>query len=156
MSIAAVAMGLIVTVMGVQVFYRYALNSSLIWAEEICRYLLMLMTFLLIGPAFERGEMASVQFFVQALPRPIAKAVIVPIYLAMIAFLLVVSYFGYRYATFNSQFSMPSIDFILTSLLGRPVSNAISMYWIYLLIPLGCLVLAVHLAFALVRIVRAP
>jgi TRAP-type C4-dicarboxylate transport system permease small subunit len=156
MSIAALAMGLIVIIMFVQVFYRYALNSSLIWAEEICRYLLMLMTFLLIGPAFERGEMASVQFFIQSLPARTAKLVIAPIYLAMIAFLFVVSYFGYRFATFNSHFSMPSIDFILTALLGQPVSGALSMYWIYLLIPFGCLLLAGHLAFALARRMRAP
>ncbi len=63
-------MSAIVVVMVVQVFWRYVLNSSTIWAEEMCRYLLILMTFLLIGPAFERGEMVSVQFFMQRLPRP--------------------------------------------------------------------------------------
>jgi hypothetical protein len=51
---------------------------------------------------------------------------------------------------------MPSIDFILTALLGQPVSGALSMYWIYLLIPFGCLLLAGHLAFALARRMRAP
>ena len=155
LSLAALSMGLIVVVMGVQVFYRYALNDSLIWAEEICRYLLMVMTFLLLGPAFERGEMVSVQFMMQALPARVAHALMVPLYGLMIAFLVVISYFGFRYASFNGRFAMPAIDFILTSLSGRQVSGALTMYWIYMLIPLGCLILAVHLALAMLRTLRA-
>ena len=154
LSLAAAAMGLIVVVMAVQVFYRYALNDSLIWAEEICRYLLMVMTFLLLGPAFERGDMVSVQFLMQAFPRRVALVLMVPMYLLMIAFLLVTSYFAARYATFNGRFSMPAIDFILTSLSGRPVSGALTMYWIYMLIPLGCLMLAAHIAVAMARTIR--
>lgn len=153
--IAASAMGLIVMVMGVQVFYRYALNDSLIWAEEICRYLLMVMTFLLVGPAFERGEMVSVQFLMQALPKRVAHALMIPIYVLMIGFLIVTSYFGFRYAAFNANFSMPSVDFILSAFLGRQVSGALSMYWIYMLIPVGCLILSVHLAAAMVRTIGA-
>ena len=60
----------------------------------------------------------------------------------MIVFLVVISYFGFRFATFNGSFSMPAIDFILTVDHGRQVSGAMSMYWIYMLIPVGCLVLA--------------
>jgi TRAP-type C4-dicarboxylate transport system permease small subunit len=112
------------------------------------------MTFLLLGPAFERGEMVSVQFVMHALPRRLAYVLMVPIYLLMIAFLLVISYFAARYATFNGSFSMPAIDFILTSLSGRQISGALSMYWIYMLIPLGCVILAVHIAAAMVRTVR--
>jgi len=155
LSLAALTMGLIVAVMGVQVFYRYALNDSLIWAEEICRYLLMLMTFLLLGPAFERGEMMSVQFMMQALPRRWACFLMVPVYCLIIAFLVVISYFGFRYAAFNGRFSMPAVDFILTGLTGRQVSGALSMYWIYMLIPLGCLMLAGHVVIALWRTLRA-
>jgi TRAP-type C4-dicarboxylate transport system permease small subunit len=155
LSLAAATMGLIVAIMGVQVFYRYALNDSLIWAEEICRYLLMVMTFLLLGIAFERGEMVSVQFMMHALPRRVASALMVPIYCLMIAFLLVISYFGFRYASFNGRFSMPAIDFILASLSGREVSGALSMYWIYMLIPAGCLILAIHVALAMLRTLRA-
>ena len=84
--IAAATMAVIVIVMGVQVFYRYALNDSLIWAEEICRYLLMVMTFLLVGPAFERGEMVSVQFRCAPCRGGAAQMVMVPVYLLMIGF----------------------------------------------------------------------
>ena len=50
---------------------------------------------------------------------------------------------------------MPAVDFILTGLTGRQVSGAMSMYWIYMLIPVGCLVLAGHVAVAMWRTLRA-
>jgi TRAP-type C4-dicarboxylate transport system permease small subunit len=155
MSIAAIAMSVIVVVMAVQVFYRYALNDSLIWAEEVARYFLILMTFLLVGVAFERGELVSVQFFMHRLPRRIAYLLTIPVYLAIIAFLVTISYYGYSFANLNARFPMPAVDFILSSILGRPVSGALSMYWLYLLIPLGCLTLAAHFAVALWRHVRS-
>lgn len=153
--VAASTMGLIVLVMGVQVFYRYALNDSLIWAEEISRYLLMVMTFLLIGPAFQRGEMVSVQFLMRAFPKRLANALMIPLYVMMIGFLVTISWFGFRYASFNSNFSMPSVDFILSGILRRQVSNAMSMYWIYMLIPVGCSILAAHLLLAMVHTICA-
>ena len=153
--VAATTMGFIVVIMGVQVFFRYALNDSLIWAEEICRYLLMVMTFLLVGPAYQRGDMVSVQFLMLALPRRAASAILIPIYAMMIGFLLVISYFAYRYAGMNANFSMPSVDFVLSALLRRPVSGAMSMYWIYMLIPAGRVILALHILVSLARTTAA-
>jgi TRAP-type C4-dicarboxylate transport system permease small subunit len=154
-AIASGTMAAIVLVMAVQVFYRYVLNDSLVWAEEICRYLLIVMTFILVGTAFERGEMAAVNFFVDSLPRRLRLALLLPVYLLMVAFLGVMAYYGYRFATFNSGAAMPAVDFILSSLTGRSVSHAVSMYWLYLLIPVGCLLLAVHFVFAALRFARA-
>src|SRR5262245_66504224 len=105
MGIAAIAMAIIVVVMAVQVFYRYALNDSLIWTEEVSRYLLILMTFLLVGVAFERGELVSVQFFINRLPRRIAYLLTIPVYLAIIAFLVALSFYGYRFPTLHPRFS---------------------------------------------------
>ena len=63
LALSAAAMAIITIVMTVQVVFRYGLNASLIWAEEICRYLLIAMTFLPIGLAYQRGEVVSVDFF---------------------------------------------------------------------------------------------
>jgi TRAP-type C4-dicarboxylate transport system permease small subunit len=154
-GVAVAAVGAITAVMAVQVVCRYVFNASLIWAEEVCRYLLILITFLLIGPAFERGDMVSVQFFMRLLPRRAARLVMVPVYLGLIAFLVAISYVGQQFAALNANYSMPAIDFIFSSLSGRRVSGVLSMYWLYMLIPVGCLLLAAHIAVALLRAVRA-
>ncbi|MEC8794791.1 MAG: TRAP transporter small permease subunit, partial [Pseudomonadota bacterium] len=44
--LAGICMALIVVIMIAQVFARYVLGDSLIWAEELCRYLLIWQTFL--------------------------------------------------------------------------------------------------------------
>jgi TRAP-type C4-dicarboxylate transport system permease small subunit len=154
LALSAAAMTIITVVMTVQVVFRYGLNSSLIWAEEICRYLLIAMTFLPIGLAYQRGEVVGVDFFLNRLPPRIANLVRIPVQLGVIVFLLVISYYGYRFATFNGSFAMPAVDFILTSITGRQVSGAMTMYWVYLVIPAGCLILAVHFAVALARSIR--
>jgi TRAP-type C4-dicarboxylate transport system permease small subunit len=112
------------------------------------------MTFLLIGPAFERGEMASVQFLMRRLPVRLAQLAMIPIYLSLIAFLAAVGYVGQQFAALNANYSMPAIDFILSSLAGRRVSGTLSMYWLYMLIPAGCLMLSAHIALAAVRSAR--
>jgi TRAP-type C4-dicarboxylate transport system permease small subunit len=154
LALSASAMAVITVVMTVQVIFRYGLNSSLIWAEEICRYLLIAMTFLPIGLAYQRGEVIGIDVFLDRLPPRIANLVRIPVQLAVIVFLLVISWYGYRFATFNGSFAMPAVDFILTSITGRQVSGAMTMYWVYLVIPAGCLLLAAHFAVALARSVR--
>ena len=51
--LAGSCMALIVAVMIAQVFFRYVLGGSLIWAEELCRYLLIWQTFLVLGLAYK-------------------------------------------------------------------------------------------------------
>lgn len=151
LALSAAAMAVITAVMTVQVVFRYGLNSSLIWAEEICRYLLIAMTFLPIGLAYQRGEVIGIDFVLDRLPPRVAHLVRIPVQLGIIVFLLVISWYGYRFATFNGSFAMPAVDFILTSITGRQVSGAMTMYWVYLVIPVGCLLLAAHVAAALAR-----
>src|SRR5262245_26896062 len=55
--VAGSSMLAIVVIMIVQVFCRYVLNASLIWAEELCRYILVWQSFLLIGIAYLQGEL---------------------------------------------------------------------------------------------------
>jgi TRAP-type C4-dicarboxylate transport system permease small subunit len=152
-ALASGLMIVLVAVMGVQVFFRYVLNDSLIWAEEICRYLLALLTFLLIGAAFERGELVRLDIFTKILPERIKAPLSILIYLTMIGFLWTLVYYGYLFAALNSHFSMPAADFIGTALFGD-AAGGISMYWLYLAIPAGCLILSGHFVLALLRILR--
>ena len=152
--LASGLMIVLVVVMGVQVFFRYVLNDSLIWAEEICRYTLVLVTFLLIGAAFERGELVKLDVFTNVLPERIKVPLSIVIYLTMIAFLWMLVYYGYLFAALNSHFSMPAADFIGTALFGAGGAGAISMYWLYLTIPAGCLILSGHFVLALLRILH--
>jgi TRAP-type C4-dicarboxylate transport system permease small subunit len=152
--LASVLMLLIVVIMGVQVFFRYVLNDSLIWAEEICRYLLGVMTFFLIGAAFQRSEMVCLQFLTSRMSIRGRLLVLLPLHVLMTVFLLTLAYFGYEFAKLNSRFSIPAIDFIGSALIGREVNLTMSMYWMYMLIPLACVILSAHFIVAIVVMAR--
>ncbi|MEJ8570420.1 TRAP transporter small permease [Microbaculum marinum] len=152
--LSVILMMLIVVIMGVQVFFRYVLNDSLIWAEEICRYLLVLMTFLLVGAAFERGEMVCLHFLTGRLSVRSRLLVLLPMHALMTVFLLTLAWYGIGFASLNSHFTIPAIDFIGTALTGREINLALSMYWMYMLVPVACVILSAHFIFAMIRMVR--
>ena len=53
--LAWIAIGLMVVIILVQVFFRYGLNSALPWPDEAARFLMLWMTGL-IAPSAYRGE----------------------------------------------------------------------------------------------------
>ena len=149
--LAIVLMTTIVIVMGVQVFFRYVLNDSLIWAEEICSYMLVAMSFVLLGIAFERGEMVALRLIMDQVPRRLSAVVSIITYAAVLACLVYLARYGYKFALLNQNSTIPAIDFIATSLSGTEQNLFISRYWLYLLIPFGFCLLALHLAVAILR-----
>jgi len=147
-SVAALLMGAIVVIMVVQVFARYVLNDSLIWAEELCRYLLIWITFLFIGIAFQRGEFIAIDVLPNALtPRwrfLLKLAVTAPV----LVFLWLMVTNGYAHATRFSAQTIPAIDFIWSSLTGSRAM--VPIVWVYISVPIGSALLIVHIIVSLV------
>ncbi|MCA0963061.1 TRAP transporter small permease [Salipiger bermudensis] len=141
-SLAGLSMAIIVVVMIAQVWARYVMGGSLIWAEELCRYLLLWQTFLVLGLAYSRGEFVSLDFLPAALSergRWVLKAVCaVPI----VAFLAVVTYYGADYASRFSSQTIPALDFIWGSLTGH--SLGISIKYVYYSVAVGSALMILH------------
>lgn len=150
-GIAAFMMAATVVVTCLQVFFRYFMHDSLIWAEEVCRYMLVWTSFLVAGLAFQRGELASMDLLSGMMPRWARALLLAPAYAASVAFLLVVAWYGYGYAETNSTQAMPAADFIAQSLFKR--DSGMSIWWVYISVPVGCGLLAVHFAISSVRLV---
>ena len=72
--IGAVCLGLMVVVILIQVFFRYALNSALPWPEETSRFLMLWSTGLMAPTAFRRGGFVAIDMVVRLLPRAVATA----------------------------------------------------------------------------------
>lgn len=140
--LAGICMGLIVIIMITQVFFRYVLGGSLIWAEELCRYLLIWQTFLVLGLAYTRGEFVTLDFVPSALPprgRWILRALMA---LPIIAFLLVMAWYGYDFASRFGRQTIPALDFIWTSLTGEALG--LSIKWVYFSVTVGLALMSLH------------
>lgn len=155
-ALAAAMMSAIALIMATQVFWRYFLGSSLIWAEELCRYLLIWMTFLLAGAAFQRGDLVAVELVTRMVSPRMRRVLLAPAYLLTAAFLAVIVYYGWQYAARNSVQGAPAIDFIAQALFGR--DSGISIFWIYVSLPLGCAILVIHFLVSAARmcVARLP
>jgi len=64
---------ILLAIMILQIIFRYGLNSSLIWAEEVCRYLLIWVSFLAAFAAYERGEIAAITVLRRSEERRVGK-----------------------------------------------------------------------------------
>jgi TRAP-type C4-dicarboxylate transport system permease small subunit len=141
--IAGSSMLAIVVIMVVQVFARYVLNASLIWAEELCRYILVWQSFLLIGIAYLQGELIILDVLSTRVSPRVRFLIRVLAALPVCYFLYLMVRHGLVYAgRFKAQ-NIPAIDFIWTSLFGRPAN--LPIFWVYVSVPLGCAILLVHI-----------
>lgn len=132
-------------VMGTQILFRYGFNSSLIWAEEMCRYLLIWVSFLACALAYERGEVAGVTLLRDSLPRVAGILLAIVSNLLAIVLLCTLVVYGLQYAARVGSQPVPALGFILPDIFGPDVTVP-SMYWVLVALPVGLAMLAVRLA----------
>lgn len=150
--LAGLSMGAVITIMITQVIARYVFNSSLIWAEELCRYILVWQTFLFIGIAYHYGELAILDV-ISPLVSPRMRLLIRTIVtLPVIYFLFLLIQTGLVHASRFKAQNIPAIDFIWTSLTGAPAH--LPVFWIYVSVPIGCAILLIHLVISLLADAR--
>jgi TRAP-type C4-dicarboxylate transport system permease small subunit len=142
--LAGTSMLAIVVIMIVQVIARYVFNASLIWAEELCRYILVWQSFLLIGIAYHQGELIVLDVLSTRLSPATRFLIRLIVTLPVCYFLFLMVQHGLVHAgRFKAQ-TIPAIDFIWMSLLGVPAQ--VPVFWVYVSVPVGCAILLVHIA----------
>ncbi len=127
----------LLAIMSAQIVWRYGFNSSLLWSEELCRYILIWVSFLAAVLAFERGEVAALSFLASALPRvpSIWVAMIVSVLSGALCFTL--AWYGYVYAKLAGGQPIPALSFIVEDLTGQATANVPSVFWVYASLPIG-------------------
>lgn len=147
--LAGLSTGTIVVVMVVQVIARYVFNSSLIWAEELCRYVLIWQTFLFIGYGYHQGELVVLDLFSAKTSPRLYLAIRLLTAIPITIFLYFIINAGISHALRYSAQIIPAFDFIWMSLTGDELK--VPIFWIYVAVPVGCAILLVHFLARLVR-----
>lgn len=126
------AMALVAVLAILQVWFRYVVGASLSWSEELMRHTTVWLAFLLAGLAYTRGEMMGFTLLRDMLPPPLRAAVRLAVRVIIVAFLLIVAWYGY--------------DFTRRTATDLAVAMQLPMGLFHSAVPVGCVLLAIHVA----------
>ncbi|MCL4798559.1 MAG: TRAP transporter small permease [Burkholderiales bacterium] len=122
-----------------QVFARYVLNDSLIWAEELTRFLVVWSTMIGSAAAYRRGEHIGITMVLDKLAGAWRGTVVRAIHLLVLAFASMVAWEGWHLTMRN---------FARNQL--APAMQ-VDIAWAYLALPIGGFLIALAAAEALWR-----
>lgn len=127
-------------IVGIQVFFRYVLNHSIFWSEEMARFMLVWLTFLGASVAYSRGVHPSIEIVNKLLHMKVKKVNAILIHLLALAFFIIMLIYGCRFSYF----------------IRLQISPALSIpKWIpYSIIPLSGAIMALHALNLLLQEVR--
>ena len=113
-----------------QVFSRFILGSSLSWAEELSRFIMIFMVLIGSSLALRSNELISVEMLLERLTGNTRRILVIVIHLISISLFIVLIKYGYSMALNFSNQHAPSLK--------------ISMEVIYLFLPFGGVLLFIN------------
>ena len=112
-QLATVAIGLMVIIILIQVFFRYGLNSALPWPDEAARFLMLWMTGLIAPSAYRWGGFVSIDMLFRFLPSKMVKIITLILLVISLLVLVVGLQFGLKHVDSGWLFSSSSLKWPL-------------------------------------------
>ncbi|HEY0833650.1 MAG TPA: TRAP transporter small permease [Azospirillum sp.] len=134
-ALAAIILAVMVVLVFANVVGRYLFDYSFSWVEEVTRYMMIWLAYLCAGLALRHRRHVAVELLHDALPGPAMLAVRALVVVVILGFFAAVAWYGFRYAAFAWMQSTPVLG--------------LSLGLIYLAIPIGSLLMIVHLLLVL-------
>ncbi|WP_439498570.1 TRAP transporter small permease [Bosea sp. (in: a-proteobacteria)] len=124
----------IVVIVSIAVFFRYVLNSPLIFSFDLATVLFVWLVFLGLAQAAHEGSHMAVDLFTAMLPEGVARPLAIVVRLLMLAIALFLIVYSWDLAMRTRM---------------EIASMRISMIWVYLAMPVGFAVFAAYEAWSL-------
>jgi TRAP-type C4-dicarboxylate transport system permease small subunit len=110
-----------------QIAARYLMKIPFPWVEELARYLMIWTGFLGSSLAIRRGSHLGFSMLAERLPRPLERLVSCGVALSIMVFLGFLIKYGWFITSFVRNQSSPTLP--------------ITMFWVYLAVPVGSAVM---------------
>ncbi|MDP7333664.1 MAG: TRAP transporter small permease subunit [SAR324 cluster bacterium] len=134
-QLAWIAIGLMVVIILIQVYFRYVLNSALPWPDEAARFLMLWMTGFIAPSAYRWGGFVSIEMLFRMLPSRIVKIVALMLLMISLLVLVVGLQFGLKHVESGWLFSSSSLKWPL-HLIGMEAIR-VKLAWMYMSLPVG-------------------
>ncbi len=128
--VAIIFFSVIFGVMLVQIFFRYVLNSPLVWTEELCRCLFIWICFLGWTIALRRKSHIRISFFFERLPHSLQKMIAI-VFQALI-FVFMIQLMRYGIAMTARSVNVPTVTLVFSwayVYVAAPLSAAIMILY---------------------------
>ena len=116
--IAFIVFWVLASVVFVQFFSRYALNSSVAWTEEIARYLLIVTSFVGSIMAVRRNSHIFVEVFYRFIPRGPAKILVRIVDVTKIVFFVYAAWLSWKILPIMHHHRMVSVNIPMSMIYG--------------------------------------
>jgi TRAP-type C4-dicarboxylate transport system permease small subunit len=123
---AAVA---IVAILLAQIFFRYALNSSIVWSEEVATWCLVWLVFLGSATIMRRWDHVNIPMLIQRLPMTVRPTIIILAKLVTCATCAVIAWYG--------------VQIVMGTFHINSQTVGINTRWIKFAVPIGGALMAV-------------
>ena len=134
-KLAWIAIGLMVIIILIQVFFRYGLNSALPWPDEAARFLMLWMTGFIAPSAYRWGGFVSIEMLFRFIPSRMVKIVTLMLLMISLLVLVVGLQFGLKHVDSGWLFSSSSLKWPL-HLIGMEAIR-VKLAWMYMSLPVG-------------------
>ena len=134
-QLAWIAIGLMVVIILIQVYFRYVLNSALPWPDEAARFLMLWMTGFIAPSAYRWGGFVSIEMLFRMLPSRMIKIVTLMLLMISLLVLVVGLQFGLKHVESGWLFSSSSLKWPL-HLIGMEAIR-VKLAWMYMSLPVG-------------------
>lgn len=139
--VGAVLAILMTGVMLAQVFFRYVLNDSLPWSEELSVYFMIWAIFIGAAIVMRNWQHTRITVFAKMLPRPGQILLLLLAKTGTIVFLLTLAVLGFQ--VFGADFH------------GHSISMGLSTKWVKLSIPVGATLMILFVGNSILRDILA-
>jgi TRAP-type C4-dicarboxylate transport system permease small subunit len=140
--LSVIALALMVVIMLLQVFFRYALNNALPWPDEAARFCMLWMTGLMAPLALRHGGFVAIDMFQQMLPRLLATILQLTLWLVALIVLIVAVQIGWDHFNAGWLFKSSSMKIPAGLISERPVRMPLAYSYMSLLLSV-CLMISV-------------
>ena len=126
--LAVVLLGAMVATVSFGVFFRYALDSALVWYDEFASYLLVWLTFVGSVAASWRGRQINFELVVERAPPRISRALSVLSELCVLIFHVLIAVYGWSLMRGMGDETAVSLPWV-------------TMSWVYAVLPLTAILM---------------
>jgi TRAP-type transport system small permease protein len=127
--LAITLVGSMAVIVIASVIWRYVLNDSLSWSEDVAKFLMVWLTFIGAPLGFRHGAHVSISLVPRAAPAVIRRIVRILVHAIVLALMLILVWYSWIFAwNGRSQVALTIGD--------------ISMLWVFIAMPIGAVLMA--------------